>query len=294
MKITRSGQPREAKIDWVGDYYIWNLHGTLLDLGACDAEINRMLLWYRENAQEWVQGRASFAEFGAYARARIRTKLGQQVDARSLAMRIIDAMFRDGEDVTLAQVLDAVTRLIPAKSIPFLTEPRGSTMFVDLGDQILKCDKDFFENVLKRLYPFEVRKGQLIKKIPLGEGAEREIDLSDLAFWYKFPNYDKAERRKAKEFHSTDKLDWTPKNLYSRFEEGLLREKGNARINADSSDNRTIPTAAAASGAPVTVPTVRPWHVSPGAKNTYVAENPSLIPWDFALGDPKPAEESAE
>ena len=73
---------------------------TLKDLGASEPEISKLVLWFRNAASEWEF--STMEEFAKYARARLRIKLGQQkTNLRSLAMRIIDALFGDEDYVTL-------------------------------------------------------------------------------------------------------------------------------------------------------------------------------------------------
>lgn len=232
--------------EWVSEYYLFNLVPTLTDLGASDPEISRLLTWFRTTAPEWVEGCSSMKDFAAYTRSRLRIKLGQtKMNARSLAMRIIDALFGNEDDLTLQQVLDAVVMLVPAKPLPFLTEPRGDMMFVDLGENlILKCDKQFFDDVLNLLYPFEVRgtkNYRLVKRIPMGPGAEREVDLFDLACWHRFPTATKVEREKC-DLHSADGLDWTRTNIYSRLEEGIKHDRYQQRVDPLHDDNSVIPS----------------------------------------------------
>jgi hypothetical protein len=220
--------------EWISDYYLYHLVPTLKDLGASEPEISRLLSWFREVATEWT-GFSTMADFAKYARARLRIKLGQaKTNVRSLAMKIIDALFGDEDNLTLQQVIDAVAMLVPAQPLPFETRTNGDTMLVDLGDtSILKCDKQFFEQVLVPLYPFEVRgtkKFKLVKAIPMGENAEREVDLFDLACWHRFPNATKLQRKKCA-LHSADELDWSRTNLYSRLEEGVLHDKYQQRVD---------------------------------------------------------------
>jgi hypothetical protein len=231
--------------DWISDYYLFNLVPTLTDLGASDPEISRLLTWFKKTAPEWVDGCATMKDFASYTRSRLRIKLGQTVTKASFAMRIIDALFRDEDSVTLKQVLDAVVTLVPTQPFPFEVKAPHETAIINLGEHTMLCDKTFFEEILKPLYPFELSgKVSVIKRIPLGEGAERKIDLLDLAFWYRFPNYDKVDRQRAKALHSSDRLDWSRKNLYSRHEEGILHWRHQERIDPSHGhdDNSIVPS----------------------------------------------------
>lgn len=233
--------------DWVSDYYLFHLIFTLTDLGASELEISKMLRWFQQTAPKWVDGCSSAKDFAAYARSRLRIKLGQTTSKTSFAMRIIDALFRDEDSVTLKQVLDAVVTLVPTQAFPFEVKNPHETVIINLGERTLLCDKAFFKEVLKPFYPFELRgakRFKLVKRIPLGEGAEREIDLLDLAFWHRFPSYDKIDRQRAKALHSADTLDWSRKNLYSRHEEGILHWRHQERIDPSHGfdDNSIVPS----------------------------------------------------
>jgi hypothetical protein len=232
--------------DWVSDFYVFHLVPVLADLGASEPEIGKLLRWFQQTAPKWVEDCSSAKDFATYARSRLRIKLGQtKNNAHSLAMKIIDVLFDDEDNITLQQVLDAVTMLVPAQPFPLKNRTNGDTKLVDLGDTlILKCDKQFFEEVLKPFYPFEGRGTKnysLVKRIPMGLGAEREVNLFDLACWHRFPNATKAERKKCA-LHSADRLDWSRTNLYSRLEEGIWHDQHQERVGPLHDDTGVIPS----------------------------------------------------
>jgi hypothetical protein len=263
-----------ASNEWVGEYYIYHLVPTLKDLGASEPEIGKLILWFRKVAPEWTA--ATMKDFATYARSRLRIKLGQsKTNIRSFAMRIIDRLFNSDEDtVTLGQVLEAVALLVPPQPFTFGTQPNGDVMLVDLDGRILKCEKQFFEEVLSPLYPFEVhgtKNIKLVKRIPMGPDAEREVDLFDLACWHRFPSATKAQRKKCV-VHSADELDWSPTNLYSRWEEGILYDRLKKRMDSTVDEGGTIPSMRTPDPSMLTVRSLLP---SDG--NVYVATNPSQV-----------------
>ena len=276
--------------DFVNDYYVYHLVPTLKDLGASEPEISKLVPWFRNAASEWEF--STMEEFAKYARARLRIKLGQaKTNLRSLAMRIIDALFGDEDYLTLQQVIEAVSVLVPVQPLLFKIQRNGDTTLVDLGVAILKCDKQFFEQVLVPFYPFEVRgvkNLKLVKVIPMGEGAEREVNLFDIACWHRFPNATKAERKKCA-LHSADELDWSRTNLYSRLEEGISHDKYQQRIDPLHDDTGIIPSVNKDSDSerdsPETVAARKMRIVPHGTKHeqtVYIPEGSSQrVEWDF-------------
>jgi hypothetical protein len=69
-----------------------------------------------------------------------------------------------------------------------------------------------------------------VKSVPVGS-VTRVLDLSVLAFWWKYRNPSQEEMDAAIAFHSKDRLDWTSGNLYSRWREGLMAEKYKNRVD---------------------------------------------------------------
>jgi hypothetical protein len=176
---------------FIREFLLSGLWKALTDFSCGPFEASRHIEWFVRRAESWRPFESQTA-FNAYAFCS-PTKLMPHAVFENLTTAIIDLTKRAGDD------------------------------------KFLKIEKDFLPTLI-RLYPWGRRESRVIKVIPVG-GTTREFDLSVLAFWFRHRNANRDEMASAMAFHSADRLDWTAKNLYSRWREGLLAEKFRDRVD---------------------------------------------------------------
>ena len=205
---------------------------SLMDFGCGPFEASRYVEWFWRRSESWRPFPSQTA-FTQYARERLSDEVGytrRKLDAES----VIDQFFDKGSDLKFDDVMTAVTFCSPTRPMPFAVYENATAAIVDVtkragDDKFLKVERDFLPTLI-RLYPWERRESSIVKEIPVGS-LTREFDLAALAFWFKYRNAGRSELAEAVTFHSADRLDWTAKNLYSRWREGLLAEKYAGRVN---------------------------------------------------------------
>jgi hypothetical protein len=242
---------------FIRDFALDGLWKALTDFGCGNFESLGFIEWYWRTSQNWP-ALGSQDTFNKYARERLSDKVGytrRQFDA----WNTIDRFFDKGSDLTLNDVLDAVTFCSPTQAMPFDVDHAHPKVLVDITgqkryDESLKIDPDFLP-VLVRLYPWELVESRvkvnkrpwkridldIIKSVPVGSGM-RKFNLSIFAFWWKYKNARRDEMAEAIAFHSADRLDWSSGNLYSRWREGLLAERYKNRVDPVLDLDAKIPT----------------------------------------------------
>jgi hypothetical protein len=223
---------------------LWN---ALMDFQCGDFEAAKYVDWYWHTASRWP-AKKSQADFNAYARDRVADKVGytrKQADA----FNVIDRFFDKGEDLTLDDVLSAVTFCAPPQKFPDgAVFKNDRVVMIDLTqrsghDKFLKVDAEFFP-ILERLYPFERRGDKVIKTVPVGS-TTREFDLCCVAFWHKYRNAFRDEMNEAIYFKSADSLDWTSGNLLSLWRDSKIKaQRFRSRVDPDPETHQAarIPT----------------------------------------------------
>jgi hypothetical protein len=219
--------------EFIREFALNGLWKALTDFFCGPFEASRHIEFYWRRAESW-RPFESQAAFNAYARERLADEVGY-TRRRLEAHNVIARFFDKGDELKLDDVLDAVTFCSPTKPMPHAVYENLTTAIIDVtkrvgDDKFLKVEKDFLPTLI-RLYPWERRDSSVIKIIPVGNSVTREFNLAILAFWFQHRNANRDEMREAVAFHSADRLDWTAKNLYSRWREGLLAERYAGRVN---------------------------------------------------------------
>lgn len=206
--------------DYAKTFAIFGLAKTLDDFGIGSFEQTKVIEWFWRNSSQW-HAQTSQEAFNKYARARISDFVGYS-RRRQASFGIVDKLFDRAKfnEVTLPEVLDAVTFLTKTQAIPpGMVVENGDVTIVDLtlradSPKLLKVDKDFFPS-LERVFPFERIDDIVVKSIPIGETASREFRLIELCWWSQNPTTTFDEMKNAIATRNGDRLDWRRANLFS-------------------------------------------------------------------------------
>jgi hypothetical protein len=219
---------------FIRTFLIGRLYPTLTEFECGDFESSRFIQWFCEASRFWP-ARKSQAEFDAYARQRLKDKVGYSRRQQD-AFNVIDRYFDKGDLLAFDDIVAAVHFCAKPEVMPHAVYHNGDVALIDLPrqprqkrDYVLKVDTTFLPT-LERMYPWTRVDDTILKLVPVG-ATVREFDMVKLAFWFRYRNASRDERDNAMEFHSADCLDWTTANLYSRWREGLLAERFANRVN---------------------------------------------------------------
>jgi hypothetical protein len=273
---------------FIRTFLIGKMYPTLTEFECGDFESSRFIQWFCEASRFWPV-KSSQAEFDAYARQRLKDKVGYSRRQQD-AFNIIDRYFDKGDLLTFDDIVAAVHFCAKQESCPHGVMYNGDTVIVDLPrqrkqkrDYMLKVDAVFWPT-MEMLYPWQRIQDTVVKFVPVG-ATVREFDMVKLAFWFRYRNASRDERDNAMEFHSADYFDWTTANLYSRWREGLLAEKFANRVNPLPSDGGVVPTFDARNGKLVDGKLVGP--TTPNNVNVWIptsrsTRNVGMEPTDLA------------
>jgi hypothetical protein len=230
---------------FIREFLISKLNRTLLDFECSEFESSRFIQWFYTVCRFWPE-KKSQEDFDRYARERLSDKVGY-TRRRADAFKIIDQYFDKGDLLNFDDIVAAVHFCAKPEKIPHGVFHNGDAAIVDLPkqpkqkkDRLLKVDATFWPT-LELLYPWSRVEDTIIKLVPMGSTV-REFDLVKLAFWFKYRNANRDERDRALAFHNADPLDWTDKNLYSRWREGRFAERFANRVDPLPVDSGVIPT----------------------------------------------------
>jgi hypothetical protein len=218
--------------EFIREFGMNGLWKSLNDFGCGPFESSRFIEWFWRRSESWRPFKSQTA-FTAYARERVSDEVGytrRKLDAENTVARYFDK----GDNLTFEDVMTAVTFCGPTQPMPYEVFENEKTAIVDVtrragDDKFLKIEKIFLPTLV-RLYPWERRESRVIKTIPVGS-TSCEFDLATLAFWFKYRNARRDEMQQAIAFHSADQLDWTDRNLYSRWREGIFAERYKNRVD---------------------------------------------------------------
>jgi hypothetical protein len=219
---------------FIRTFLMERIHQTLTEFECGDFESSRFIEWFCEASRFWPE-KKSQAEFDAYARERLSDKVGF-TRRKQDAFNILDRFFDKGDDLTLDDIIAAIRFCAKPGMMPHAVQHNAEVCIIDLPkqpkqkrDYMLKADAVFLPT-LELLYPWQRVGDSVVKFVPTGS-LIREFHLEQLAFWFKYRNCSREEMREALAFHSADRLDWSSKNLYSRWREGLLAERYAKRVD---------------------------------------------------------------
>lgn len=219
---------------FIKTFLVARIYPTLTEFSCGDFETSRFIEWFCEASRFWPE-KKSQAEFDAYARERLSDKVGF-TRRKQDAFNILDRFFDKGDDLTFDDIIAAIRFCSKPELMPHEVQHNGEVCIIDLPkqtkqkrDYMLKVDAVFLPT-LEILYPWQRVGDSVVKFVPSGS-LIREFHLEQLAFWFKYRNCSREEMREALAFHSADRLDWSSRNLYSRWREGLLAERYSKRVD---------------------------------------------------------------
>jgi hypothetical protein len=230
---------------FIRTFLVNKIYPTLVDFDCGDFESSRFIEWFCETSRFWPE-KKSQAEFDVYARERLSDKVGF-TRRKQDAFNVIAKYFDKGDDLTFEDIVAAVHFCAKREKVPHKIVHNADAVIVDLPrqpkqkkDRLLKVDATFWPT-LEILYPWERLEDSIVKVIPVGS-VIREFDVVKLAFWFKYRNANRDERDAALAFHNSDPLDWTGKNLYSRWREGRFAERYASRVDPLPKDSGFVAT----------------------------------------------------
>jgi hypothetical protein len=230
---------------FIRTFLMEKIHQTLTEFECGDFETSRFIEWFVENSRFW-SSQESQAAFNAYARERLSDKVGY-TRRRQDAFNVIDRYFDKRELLELDDIVAAIRFCAKPEPMPHAVRHNAEVCIIDLPkqpkqkrDYLLKVDAVFLP-MLELLYPWQRVEDRVVKFVPTGS-LIREFHLEQLAFWFKYRNCSREEMQEALAFHSADRLDWSSRNLYSRWREGLLAERYASRVDPLPVDTGCVPT----------------------------------------------------
>jgi hypothetical protein len=218
-RFARLVEPQKSLVDqFRRDFLTEHLYSTLIAYGCGQFEIDTHVDWFWKSSIAWRA--TTYPEFVVLARKKLSDHLGyteRRRDAETTISRLFDkAIFMP---VTLTEAVDAVVLLVPTQPMPNQTFETDRHAIVDVSWgtdsqlRLLKIDRDFLPT-LRRLYPWRLERGEIVKDIP---GKAEPFDVSQLAFWHNHADTNRDELRFGRVFLNGDPLDWTRANLRSEW-----------------------------------------------------------------------------